>query len=314
MLVSLGEGGEAAFGTNINYFTEEFGIACNSDAVVRTVYYKYLHPKEVHIGNGVLNRGINVAAGKRPTPATGASAAAIAESSRSNLAFAYPYGERRRRRRRHRHSGASLPLSPRRLPRRQHAACTYASPGASSPHAPFCLPLTPSPPPILRLQARRSTWRSRRTRCSRRGTSRTLSTGRSARSGRRRRTAGSPRTRRPRASCACSAPRTSSMTTGAPRPRPRHARALPSPDPDQLRGVGWGVAPPSLPRRPPSLDAQRRSSVSAAPRLPPLLPRTHAVLRPCRAVPHRAVPCPSAHPPGWTRTRTGSWSTCCSSG
>lgn len=92
MLVSLGEGGEAAFGTNINYFTEEFGIACNSDAVVRTVYYKYLHPKEVHVGNGVLNRGINVAAGKRPTPATGASAAAIAESSRSNLAFAYPYG------------------------------------------------------------------------------------------------------------------------------------------------------------------------------------------------------------------------------
>ena len=35
VLISLGEGGEAAFGTNVNYFTEEFGIACNSDAVVR---------------------------------------------------------------------------------------------------------------------------------------------------------------------------------------------------------------------------------------------------------------------------------------
>jgi len=102
LLVTLGEGGEAAFGTNINYFTEEFGIPCNSDAVVRTVYYKYLHPKEVHVSNGVLNREINAAAGKRvsATSGAGASAVALAESdtqtsthsSRSSLAFAYPYG------------------------------------------------------------------------------------------------------------------------------------------------------------------------------------------------------------------------------
>ena len=41
----LGEGGEAKLGTNVNYLTEEFGIMVNSDCVVRTVYYKYLHPK-----------------------------------------------------------------------------------------------------------------------------------------------------------------------------------------------------------------------------------------------------------------------------
>ena len=65
ILVTLGEGGEAKFGTNINYLLEEYGIACNTDAVLRTVYRKsgankapstYLHPKEVHVINGVLNQ------------------------------------------------------------------------------------------------------------------------------------------------------------------------------------------------------------------------------------------------------------------
>jgi len=35
------------------------------DAVTRTVYYKYHHPKEVFIANGILNREINRAAGKK---------------------------------------------------------------------------------------------------------------------------------------------------------------------------------------------------------------------------------------------------------
>ena len=47
LLITLGEGGETAFGTNINYFTEEYGMAFNSDAILRTVYFKYPHPKEV---------------------------------------------------------------------------------------------------------------------------------------------------------------------------------------------------------------------------------------------------------------------------
>ena len=332
MLVSLGEGGEAAFGTNINYFTEEFGIACNSDAVVRTVYYKYLHPKEVHVGNGVLNRGINVAAGKRPTPATGASAAAIAESSRSNLAFAYPYGERRRRRRRHRHSGAPLPLPPRRLPRRRPPACVSATGPVHRPHTPpaasRCLPPLPPTPPHLPPPTLFSTHPPPP------GASLNvakpafpvLSSGHIAYP-----------LNRPLCALWSSAPH------GNGRP-PAHAPpsgklcvlgssylfhddwcAAPTPAPlaPFLRQIQIGCEasvggspslPPALPRSPPCLDEQRRSSVSAAPPPPPLLPRTHAVLRPCRAVPHRAVPCPPAHPPGWTRTRTRSWSTCCSSG
>jgi len=97
ILISLGEGGEGSFGTNVNYFTEEYGMAFNSDAVLRTVYYKYPHPKEVHISNGVINREINIAAGKRsavPAPGSGGvMPPAISSSSpQSSLAFAYPYG------------------------------------------------------------------------------------------------------------------------------------------------------------------------------------------------------------------------------
>mmetsp|Transcript_23525 Transcript_23525/g.39445 ORF Transcript_23525/g.39445 Transcript_23525/m.39445 type:complete len:455 (+) Transcript_23525:325-1689(+) len=64
MLVLMGEGGESKHNTNINYLLEEFGIAVNSDCVVRTVHHKYLHPKEVLITDGVLNREINNAVGK----------------------------------------------------------------------------------------------------------------------------------------------------------------------------------------------------------------------------------------------------------
>lgn len=51
---ALGEGGEAKFGTNVNYLLEEFGISFNNDAVVRTVYHKYHHPKECLVTHGVL--------------------------------------------------------------------------------------------------------------------------------------------------------------------------------------------------------------------------------------------------------------------
>ena len=95
ILMTLGEGGEAAFGTNVNYFAEEYGMAFNTDAVVRTVYHKYLHPKEVYISNGVLNREIDSSAGKRTLHATvvpGAGPLATSDTSPANLAFNFPYG------------------------------------------------------------------------------------------------------------------------------------------------------------------------------------------------------------------------------
>jgi len=71
----------------VNALLEEYGIAVNSDAVVRTVYYKYLHPKEVYVSTGVVNRELNRAAGKgKGKDATGK------ETSEEQLAFVYPYG------------------------------------------------------------------------------------------------------------------------------------------------------------------------------------------------------------------------------
>ncbi|GAA6090616.1 intraflagellar transport protein 52 homolog isoform X3 [Tachysurus ichikawai] len=89
VLAMLGEGGEVKNDTNINFLLEEFGIMVNSDAVVRNVYYKYFHPKEALVSNGVLNREISRAAGKVLT-------GVIDDESPGNntqaLTFVYPYG------------------------------------------------------------------------------------------------------------------------------------------------------------------------------------------------------------------------------
>lgn len=44
--------------TNLNEFTEQFGITINNDCVVRTSFYKYFHPKEAYIHNGILNEEV----------------------------------------------------------------------------------------------------------------------------------------------------------------------------------------------------------------------------------------------------------------
>lgn len=87
ILVLLGEGGESRFETNINFFLEEFGVSVNNDAVVRTSYYKYFHPKEALITNGVLNRAISQAAGKNTF--TGGDEEG---NNAQALSFLYPYG------------------------------------------------------------------------------------------------------------------------------------------------------------------------------------------------------------------------------
>lgn len=66
VLILLQEGGETKTGTNINYWLEEYGMSVNADSVLRTTHYKYMHPKEVLIGDGILNRGLLNAVGKTP--------------------------------------------------------------------------------------------------------------------------------------------------------------------------------------------------------------------------------------------------------
>ncbi|KAJ3079578.1 Intraflagellar transport protein 52, partial [Quaeritorhiza haematococci] len=70
ILYLASEGGESQALTNFNYLIEEYGMMVNPDAVARTVYSKYFHPKEALITNGILNREINRAAGKRIGPAS----------------------------------------------------------------------------------------------------------------------------------------------------------------------------------------------------------------------------------------------------
>ncbi|KAM8868493.1 intraflagellar transport protein 52 homolog [Synchiropus picturatus] len=89
VFVLLGEGGEVKYDTNINFLLEEFGVMVNTDAVIRNVYYKYFHPKEALVSNGVLNRAVSCAAGKV------ISAVAEEENGGNNaqaLTFVYPYG------------------------------------------------------------------------------------------------------------------------------------------------------------------------------------------------------------------------------
>ena len=53
-LFLLHEGGERNNDTNCNTVLKDMGIGVNDDSVMRQVYYKYLHPKEVFVEEGVL--------------------------------------------------------------------------------------------------------------------------------------------------------------------------------------------------------------------------------------------------------------------
>lgn len=44
--------------TNLTEVTKKFGIVVNSDCVIRTSFYKYFHPKEAYIHNGILNEEV----------------------------------------------------------------------------------------------------------------------------------------------------------------------------------------------------------------------------------------------------------------
>ncbi len=55
VLIMMHEGGENKLQTNINFLLEQLGISVNTDSVIRKTFYKYLHPKEAFIANGILN-------------------------------------------------------------------------------------------------------------------------------------------------------------------------------------------------------------------------------------------------------------------
>ncbi|CAG2110970.1 unnamed protein product [Medioppia subpectinata] len=89
LFVMLGEGGERKAGTNVNFLLEEYGISINNDTVVRSAYYKYYHPKEAQIGNGILNRGLLQSANKLQKLNNGEN---DDTNQIQNISFVYPFG------------------------------------------------------------------------------------------------------------------------------------------------------------------------------------------------------------------------------
>ncbi|CAH8617716.1 unnamed protein product [Heterobilharzia americana] len=87
LLVLMGENGETKYTTNINFLLEQFGIMVNSDTVLRTSYFKYYHPKEALIPNGILNRAMAETAGQNFVIASREDV-----SHKQALQFLYPYG------------------------------------------------------------------------------------------------------------------------------------------------------------------------------------------------------------------------------
>eukprot|EP01041_Mallomonas_annulata_P004914 gene4914-9802_t len=108
-MVMLGDGGERLAESNMNYLLEEFGMSVNSDSVIRSVFYKYLHPKEVYICDGVLVPDLakkkNTVAASGSRKSSNKQATSTSTGSRAGggggggsgavpdkLVFVYPYG------------------------------------------------------------------------------------------------------------------------------------------------------------------------------------------------------------------------------
>jgi len=103
--VFAGEGGDAQRGSNVNQLLEEYGISVHADSVVRTVYFKYLHPKECYIANGIVHpeiaekkkavstsKGKAAAADEKKAGGKAGAGGAVDTSAHGGLAFVYPYG------------------------------------------------------------------------------------------------------------------------------------------------------------------------------------------------------------------------------
>jgi len=98
-LVLTGDSGDRQGTSNVNHLLEHYGIVVNSDSVIRSVYYKYLHPKEVFIAEGVLvpdiakKKNLVSLAGNRKISTKESSTSHTGQDPvKENLQFVLPYG------------------------------------------------------------------------------------------------------------------------------------------------------------------------------------------------------------------------------
>jgi intraflagellar transport protein 52 len=104
LLFLFNEGGEQKNNSNLNYLLEQYGISVNNDCVIRTSFYKYLHPKENLIQAGILDKEIIRVANNQQREIQKSKPAFLSsilkqdeddlnkEKEQGGLDFVYPYG------------------------------------------------------------------------------------------------------------------------------------------------------------------------------------------------------------------------------
>ena len=97
------EGGEDQLGSNFNFLLEKYNMLVNGDTVIRSSYFRYFHPKEVFVQNGVVDEDFvrvvnkeekknNLNKGKRIQLAFEADNDEEADSGLGGYLFVYPFG------------------------------------------------------------------------------------------------------------------------------------------------------------------------------------------------------------------------------
>lgn len=100
ILMCFTDGAEIDENLNLKNFLKTYGVACNNDSVLRSVFYKYLHPKEVFIADGILvpdiarKKNTAVLAGSRKAAKkdTAPEKKIRGQAPQEKLGFVYPYG------------------------------------------------------------------------------------------------------------------------------------------------------------------------------------------------------------------------------
>lgn len=90
-LMLLHERGRQQGQSNLHELLEECGISMNDDSIMRTVYHKYLHPKEVFISDGVLAKDL-LLRGRAGKENSSRGAGTMSNKADDGLSFVYPYG------------------------------------------------------------------------------------------------------------------------------------------------------------------------------------------------------------------------------
>jgi len=90
LFVLTGEGGDVTPGASLAPLLKPYGIAINADGVVRTSYYRYLHPKEVLVSRGCVSKPFAAAVAKLHGKGKAAGAGTAAGSSNGGASGGTP--------------------------------------------------------------------------------------------------------------------------------------------------------------------------------------------------------------------------------